>query len=311
MVGEIYEHELSAAQVAVPNSGEPTHLLVIKAEKSLRKSKKDERKLVRPNGKARLNIWVAPENVDRAIRIYDALANAIEQRGWKVGVEVHEKPVRDGWTGYDGTHYPPVVHVENHTFVELFGERVRIALTEKSAQKMRVLTEQEAKQKRFLYIGDPKEYWYEPTGVFTLRVLNSRLHRSAWTDGKTRTVEAVLNSFLRAIIDAAVDLSSSKLEAETARIRREEESRREAQRQELLRKEQVRVKRLETDLQNWSAANRIRDYIAAVKKAAGEINVPTEAGTEVGDWIIWATKVAERQDPLTDKLPEYTITGYW
>lgn len=305
----LYERELSTPEIVVPPADDEFHPLVLKTLKNIRRSKKDDRKLVRPDGKGLLAVHVAPETVDRAMRLYNAIIIAAESRGWQVRVDVTEKIVREQYRSYDGVH-PAVTHVESRTFVHLLGERVEIELTEKSAQQMRQLTDEEAKSRRRIYLGDPpKEYWFTPTGALTLRVLSSRLPRLTWTDGKTRTVEGVLNNFMRSLIDAAVDLRAYKLESEVAAVRRAEEAERQAEQDKLWRQEQARIKQLEADMQQWSAAQRIREFVATVQSRAMNQQHSTERGTDLGDWLFWATKVAERQDPLTAGLPAYTTYG--
>lgn len=57
------------------------HPLVARTEKSLRAAKRDETGLIRPRAKGCLDVQIAPASIDRAARILDALAQALEARG--------------------------------------------------------------------------------------------------------------------------------------------------------------------------------------------------------------------------------------
>lgn len=309
---ELYTLESTYPAILVEDEVPEYHKLVDKTRRSLLKAKVDERKLVRPAAKGTLLCYIAPESIDRACRVLNTLIHALEARGWKPRINVTEKVIRER-EYWGGRYHDPVIQTDNRTVVEILGETVEFELSEKSAQKVHTITEAEAKKQNKSYWGyDRKEYSYHPTGNLTLKIKSSGrgLARCSWSDGKTQRLEEILGSFIRGIIDAAVDLRSGKLFEEACERRWAEERRKQEEHDRLIRNENARLEQLSKDLKSWEWACRVRAFVEAVRAEAVARGETTERGAGVGDWLYWTTKVAEREDPLWDeKLPEYLTYG--
>ena len=71
--------------------------LVSAAKKSMTRAKADEFGLVVPKAPRRLDIYVSKDQLDRALRIVDALVKGIQQQGWSIEfVKVEELPEISG-----------------------------------------------------------------------------------------------------------------------------------------------------------------------------------------------------------------------
>jgi len=93
-------------------------------------------------------------------------------------------------------------------------------------------------------------------------------------------------------------------EERQARERQEAERRRiEAERRH--REELERRQRLERQVESWTKARQVREFIDEVERRAETKGKPTEPGTELGEWIAWARRHADRLDPLPSEGTEY------
>jgi len=72
----------------------------------------------------------------------------------------------------------------------------------------------------------------------------------------------------------------------------------------------MRRRRLASEANRWTQANRIRDYIAHIRSSAGE---RADAAGELSEWMEWALSVAATLDPTERRLgqtrPESTETS--
>ncbi len=73
-------------RLVVPARLESPHPLIEKTERSLKSAKPESDGLVQSKAKGCLNVCVAPESVERAMRILDTLVKALEKRGIPVTV---------------------------------------------------------------------------------------------------------------------------------------------------------------------------------------------------------------------------------
>src|SRR6266699_1856643 len=79
--------------------------------------------------------------------------------------------------------------------------------------------------------------------------------------------------------------------------RRQEEARKLTERRKLYKAEKARLDALLTQAKNWRKSKLVRKLVEAVRAshfAAG----PIESGSKIAEWIEWATKQADRLDPL-------------
>jgi hypothetical protein len=219
-----------------------------------------------------LDIRVSPVVRGRALRIMDALLKALEARGYRV----------------------------NARGVTIDGQLLPLAMTEKEDRTPHVPTAAElAEKQRYSWTRIPA--WdYVPNGWLTLytdaHVWWRKDLRKRWSDTRGVLLEDRLNDVVLGLVALAAALRQ-----------RAEEQRREAEawaERERLRKERERQARMEqarrdhliASTDSWTAAERIRQLVAAVERraTAGDTGMPAD----VAAWTSWARRVADDLDPL-------------
>jgi hypothetical protein len=279
-----------------PPTGE-LHPLLARTEKSLRGARVDDRGLVKPRAKQCLDIEVSLDSVDRAVRIMDALVRALEARGYTVAVQDEPKRM---------------------TTVTVLEESLEFGLEEAVLRKERELTPAELKRME----RDPWAYRYPEydilaTGRLALKIKDGCLHgaRLTWADGKRQRIEDCLNDFVIGLINAAVRKRADRLEREQQQREWEEARRRREEKARLIREEKERLQTLETDAENWRKSQSIRAYLGAVRQDAIRKSGEIPVGSELEQWLEWATRQADRLDPLVESPPsvldEEKDNRYW
>ncbi len=288
-----FEKEMES-QVSVPKVLIDPHPWVAKTEKSLRTAKPDIRGILRASGPGTLSTVVGPNSVDRAMRIFDTLIKALEKREMKVKVEE---------TAIQGSQYYSYGRnfAQGKTLVFVLGEWVEIGLEEHANRMDHELTQKEKDEQR--KYGSPlyrPTYDFFPNGRLVLRIKNihSRKVRHTWSDTAGKRLENLLNSFIVGLTNAAVDIRASRLEREREAREREERRRIAEEEERRRRQEEQRFKILEEQVANWHRSQKIRRYVEAVQKLAMWKYNSIEPGSSLDAWIKWATRQANRLDPL-------------
>lgn len=265
-------------RITVDSTQPIQHPLVARTEKSLRAATRDEPGLVRPRAKGCLDVRVAPASVDRAARILDALAQALEARSVPLVVGADDPGSR----------------------VTMLGVSHEIALEESTDRKVRELTPAQKKaQQKDPWLYRTPQYDYTPTGRLTLRIKGyGSGERRSWSDGKQQRLEDCLNAFVIGLIRVAVRQRAQELEWERQRREweAEERRRREAERQRRL--EEARAQVLEMQLSAWHKSQQVRAYVEAVRRTAIERHGAIEPGSHLEQWLTWTGEYADRLDPL-------------
>ncbi|HET7552354.1 MAG TPA: hypothetical protein VFK04_13780 [Gemmatimonadaceae bacterium] len=259
------EHHIQVAEVLTD-----PHKLVAASVQLLRHAKADAQHRLIPRGKKCLAVAVTLGTADRAMLVYDALLKGCEERGWAVAVTERDQDSTTITVGED----PVSIGIE---------ERVD-----------RVERRPDPKDKRVYW---SKEYDYVPTGRLTMRIEHSYLNvRRSWSDGAKQRVEDCLNDFMVGLVAASEALKAQRLERE-ARHRdyliAEKRRRLEEQRRQ---EESARVRALDADLTRWRKSMVVREYAAAMRKAAEAAELLGE-GTPMSAWLSWADSYADRIDP--------------
>jgi len=249
--------------------------------------------LVRPRASRCLAIAVSPNLIQRALRIYDALLKALEQRGHKVSASSESGQL---------------------TQVVILDETVGIELEEHLERRERPAPPPGPRQRhRFSFIKSPPvEYDYFPAGTLALRIEGAFGvgYRRTWSDGK-KTLEAQLNKFMAGLARAA-----DGIKAERTRKELEEQRRRDAERQRQLeearraeaerlrREERARAVDLNGKVAAWEEAGRLRAFAAAARAAAAARGESTQPGSLLARWLDWVEQRASMIDPLTTDRPK-------
>jgi hypothetical protein len=286
-------------QIVVPKVMINPHPLVAKTEKSLQASKPDDRGIIRASGPGTLSTVLGPNSIGRAMHILDTLIKALEKRGMRVKVEDAE--IQGSQYYSNGRSF-----AQGKTLVSVLGEWVEIGLEEHAHRKDHELTQKEKEEQRMYgRVSYSPKYDFIPNGRLILRIKNvySGHVRHTWSDTAGKRLENVLNSFIVGLTNAAVHIRASRLERERENREREERRRIAEEEERRRRQEEQRFKILEEQVANWQKSQNIRQYVEAVRKMAIWKYGAVEPGSNLDTWIKWATRQANRLDPLIMSFP--------
>ncbi len=302
------EHEKDVDnKIVVSNVLEDPHPLVEKTLASIIAAKPDEQGLVRPRAKKTLDVHVSPDNVDRAMRIMDALLKALDVR------ELPFELVRgeDRWS--------QTVTVE--------GETITFVMEEHVDREERAPTPKEERESRWMpFRYRPLRFYdYTPTGKLSLRILDgpSNGRRRRYSDTPRQKLDNMLNTFVACLHRTAGDIKTERQRieererkwAEQERQRQEWERQREQKLAEI-RAEEAALESLFSDADDWHKSQRVTSYVNAFREAALAYNGTIDEEQE--QWLTWAEGQAKRLNPLVDGPPsildereEWEIRRYW
>ena len=245
------------------------HPLVEATRKHLEKAGVDEFSRVSSYHKGCLGINVCKDSVPRSLRILDALAKALEKRGFSV-------ESRDG-----------------QAVAVVLDEPIKFSFYETTTRSEFVVTPEMQKK-------NPYKYWpryvYDSSGILELNIdvwaYGTRKH---YKDGTRKRLEDRLNEFIVGLIMNAEAIKRDRIaeQVRQERERRERENREGRQRQ--LEAEKSNQQKLEQMTSNWQQAQQIRAFIAAVEQK----RQPIMPSSELAGWIIWASSYADKLDPLS------------
>lgn len=271
------------AEIHVAETLERPHRLVVQARAALRTAEEGSDGMLMPRRYDRLEIRVSRENLDRALRIMDALIKALRER--KIDV----------WIADERGH-PTIVRVSD--------EDLRISLVERFRRRERRLTPQQRRQQeRGVWYG--QRYDFSPSGTLSLRVHREGDYRSIRrriNDGKKKKLEHRLNEFIAILLASVDEVKEERREEETRRKEAEEYRRREEEERRRRWAEQEKRDELEREAAAWNKSEGIRAYVEALRAALPPAAVDNAPGGAVVDWLDWAEGYARAIDPRPRRL---------
>ena len=274
-------------EVVVPEVVAELHPLVARTEKSLRSARSDESGLVSPRAKKAMRVSVAPDSIDRAVRILDSLVRALEKLDYPVEASVDDKG-------------------RPRTVATVKDEEVEFHLIEKTRREERQLSEREQRLKeRDSWRYRDSQYQYFPTSLLSLQILTSAKYgmTRTWSDLKKCRLEKRLGLFVTALESTSLAIKRNRLEAEERERRWAEEARIRRQNRRLIEAEEERVKYLGKQVDEWQQSQGIREFIETVKLVAVSRAGQMVDEIELEGWIEWAEAQADRLDPLAKTPP--------
>ena len=222
-----------------------------------------------------LDVRVSKARLTRALRIMAAVLYLLEKEGFSIRVQ------KAG---------------SESTTAVVFGEEIRFGLVEKSRQIKIELP----KPKN----STPPSYTYnpiklEPTGRLSLEVWNhySTDAQRSWRDSERASLEKQLPKCVAGMMKIALlERAAEDVRAKREKIKQKhiDEATEVLQRIE---EEEKRIKGLKREVAAWARAERIRNYLAAVRNAASQEPDSTRR-LKILEWISWAEQQADRFDPL-------------
>jgi len=219
-----------------------------------------------------LDLRVTKACLPRALRIMAAIIHILEREGFKLVVE-KKKP--------------------ESTSAIIYGETIHFGLIERSRQ-VKPSPKPNASSS---YSYNPIRL--EPTGVLSIEVWRCYAEglQKTWRDRESARLEEQLPKCVAGMMRIALRERAEqdkREKEEQAREKRIEEVRAELRKIE---KEEKSIKALEREAIAWQRAERIREYIVAVREGAEQKTEP-DGRAKASEWIEWAERQADRIDPL-------------
>ena len=268
------------------------HPLVKAAMTALRGKKVDEHGAVHANV-GMLEIRIAPEAIDRALTITDALIKALEERGHTPYPENRGNAAASVF----GARVPLVLY---QTIRRVLHRETAEEKAEKDAEIRRIIKRERISEidARLRFAWAPRLYDFFPSADLVLKIDGwvQSAPRKSWKDSPRQKLELKLGDIIGGIEQYA---SCSNREDEQRAIeaahRAEEARKREEARLRAL-AEQRRREELLTEAGAADTARQIRQFVGAVQAAT------SFESTDLSEWATWALTVADSLDPVLSRL---------
>ena len=266
-------------RIVVPELLTEPHALVASSVYLLRRSKTNAQHLLVPAGKKCLAVEVSLDTVDRAMLLLDTLIKACDARGFPVRLSRPASP--------EDRPYQTTITVHEETVV--------LGITE-SVDRTERKTDPSVK-----YPPLGKQWDYQPTGRLSIQLVlpyvSARV-RSIWSDGSKQRLESLLNDVVVGLVAASEAIKAERLIREERDRQFQAEQRRIELAEERRRQGAARVRALVADMKRWRRSVIIREYAAALRRAA-ECVEPLDEGADLSQWLAWVESYANRLDPMS------------
>jgi hypothetical protein len=220
-----------------------------------------------------LTVKATMATIDRAMRIYDAVIKAVEERGNVVEIQKYNRQ------GYDVPFYRTVVLMD--------GEAVEIELTEATKRVEHVRTGPSDYSSKYDTVA---------SGRLGIGIRNEYGRQAYWSDGAKQTIEAQLGKFIHGLAVAALELKEIRRKREEYAQQERERQQREWEEAERRRAEAGRIRALNKDIDRMHSARWAREYIAQLRE---NLDTHPDADTsEMQNWFAWVEEYAKRIDPF-------------
>ena len=265
--------------IPIPDKVTRWHPLIRQTRSLLKECGEDKHGRYRP-GAGCLDILVTKGCRQRAYRVMDTILRQCEEHGWTVLITEGNWP---------------------KTIVTVEGGEVAIGLEEILQRGSRKFTDEERRGHRY----GMQLYPYFPSGRFALKTdwPSDENGRQTWREGKRFSLEYVLKQFIDGLEMAGIwkreyDERCARA-AEKRRVREKERW----EREQAEREESARVEELLVNTEFWAKSRTLRDYIQARIDDWKARDVDMSEDSEAGRWIAWASRQADRLDPLVSTAP--------
>lgn len=241
------------------------------------------------------SMQIGPASIPRAMAILQTLCDALEKRGYPVGIEPgHEDNIGQYINGRPKKVIHPVC-------ANVLDTRIFFQITETSNK---VNTTEIEKKRTY------QDYKYVPTGKLCFEITNHPSHshaRNRWHDGKMIKVEDQINDIIVNMIRISTSTKESKAWAEVeSRKRTVEEAAR--QRQELQKRmNNTRLDHLAKDVDRYLRYKQIKEYIDAMAAEGRKRLGDAYPGSDFSQWVEWAESYLQETGPGTWELPKFEV----
>ncbi len=281
-----------AAAIAVSGTLTSPHPLVAATKRALTKARPDAEGMLHvPHDQTGLDVRVSAPQLDRLMRIMDALVKALAARGLQV--RVAGSPPTRGHELQAARDQEP----SSATRVLVDGAWVTLRLVEKLRMERLVAPDQPWDWR------DGPRVRYSPKGVFELTAQCGN-QEARWLDRATRPLEGCLNDVVARLHVLVHRQREARVANERAELRRQEEARHRREEQERAEAEQERARRLREEVERWELARSIRGYVAEAQAivAAGHCTLIEDG--KLAQSLRWAVAYADQIDPFASLRAE-------
>ncbi len=213
-----------------------------------------------------LDLRITKDCLARALRIMAALIQILERGGFKVVVDKR---------------------ATESTSAILYGEKIRFGLIERSRQVKPAPNPNGSSAYSYGSIR------LEPTGILSIEVWNyySGGPQKVWRDRDSAKLEEQLPRCAAGMMRIALKERADEKARHERELAREKRIAAVEAELEKIEQEEKNIRSLRKEATAWHRAERIREYIAAVR----------EGGLKDAEWIAWAERQADRLDPLKER----------
>lgn len=241
-------------------------------------------------------ILTSPPQLDRALRIMNALFRALESRGLRIELTAPSKEKRS-YGGEVSTPSMTGVHVD-----ESF---IRFEIVE-GHDVVEIPAPKPVKTKRPSIFDRPRftpppKIEHRPNGKLVLQILDGSYgFRKKWSDGAYRRIEDCLNSVVETIVRTGGEMRRERLERERWHREWEEEKRQRQEAERKRREEEARVEKLRAALSAWGEVRDVRAFVQEAHAIAAAAGSRINFESAHGKFLSWATKWSNQMDPFLD-----------
>jgi hypothetical protein len=247
------------------------------------RTRKDEHGILLPREPGGLSVRVSEGMLERALQVMASVLIVLERRG-----------------------YATEVSQEGRTVALINGERVGFGIEEPIR---RVVTQKPR-------VPNPTDRWdydeqvtHEPAGKLALLIHSGTWgqneQRTRWIDAKVQRVESLIADFVAGLMRTSVALRRQEEERRRRDAEQQKRAQERAQLQKDIQEEEKKLEQLNQWAEQWQRANRLRCFIAAYEEKSRSWSPEKQAKYQ--DWIKWATRQADRIDPLVIEKPQSVL----
>lgn len=267
------------------------HPLVSKLARSLETARPGKNELLLKLPPRRLDVHVTESTRNRALCIIDALLKAMEARGYAVDLTAEDRAAT-------------CVKVNEEVFV--FSLEERIARTEKELTP----EQKEAVKKTPFVASFYRDYEFSPTGQLVFKYMapaDSSINHK-WKDGEKYKLEDRLNEIIKLLLIDSIRIKENRKEVERRELERQEELRRWEERRRLAEEQERRAKEEQNRRDEffnyaalWEKSERASIFIKSVKDQYLKNNPELKSDSKFAQWLAWAEQMADRINPITNQ----------
>ena len=240
---------------------------------------------------------VSDAQLDRALRVLDAVLRAADAMGWHVTAPPPQEPPTYRGRGSWGPT-PAAPPLFGHLLVD--GELLQLKIDERRRQFDHVPTATElADKKAGRYVWMPR-FDFEPSGELRLHLFDadSSWVRKTWKDTKAHPLESQTLKILHGLLDRALELKRDREEQRLRDIAHREHDRQEALARQRRAAHAELIEELERQSGAWHRAQFLRRYLRAARRVPGDVTFTAELQGKPTDFLAWADHYVNQLDPL-------------